>query len=655
MACVRHPLHVSNSQHKLCHMNDSDNQINQILDRSQIRQLPLMTWGIGLLFISYAIAQQFILKEPGYPIMFWFAIFCAFSLFSLYFVYNRMASPETVANQLMGIIAILVLASTLLRLFATREPKQSANLILFMVAAGVVFVSTRWFLVLLGLTLGGWGIYAVFVTPRLEAVPDYEFWGLVLLSSAVTAYILHLTRARVVLRSVRGEILERAQKEEIEHRAMQLETSAGVGQQITSVLDPEKLLNQITSLIQRNYQIRYVGVFLPQNGLIPAKITPVAEAGRWIKTEQTPNESSWHSQLERVYQNGMMTGIDESRPTDGGSTEQTTLLLPLTMGSRRLGVLALQSNSKTLMRPSDEQVFHLLANQVSVALENSHLYDQIIRMNQELEMKVEERTRELQDAYAQLERLDKTKSDFITIASHELKTPLTLINLYNQMFSGDDLILENETYRKWANQIDKGATRLNLIVERMNDVAMIDSQSLDLYMAPVDLNFLFTSIRSNLKADLVEREISFAIDGLSELPEVEGDTLALEKAFMQLVSNSIKYTPNEGTIGVNGRYHPPTATSEARIEIIVTDSGIGIAPELKELIFEKFYQTGDVRLHSSGATSFKGGGAGIGLAIAKGIVEAHQGTIWVESQGYDEETLPGSQFHVMLPVKQLSV
>jgi signal transduction histidine kinase len=85
------------------------------------------------------------------------------------------------------------------------------------------------------------------------------------------------------------------------------------------------------------------------------------------------------------------------------------------------------------------------------------------------------------------------------------------------------------------------------------------------------------------------------------------------------------------------------------VEIAVRDTGIGIDPALHHLIFEKFNQTGDVLLHSSGKTKFKGGGPGLGLAIARGIVEAHGGRIWVESLGHDEQTNPGSTFFVSLP------
>jgi signal transduction histidine kinase len=84
--------------------------------------------------------------------------------------------------------------------------------------------------------------------------------------------------------------------------------------------------------------------------------------------------------------------------------------------------------------------------------------------------------------------------------------------------------------------------------------------------------------------------------------------------------------------------------------VVVSDTGIGINPADHRLIFEKFYQTGEVAVHSSGRTRFKGGGPGLGLAIAQGIVLAHRGQIWVESDGYNESTCPGSHFYIRLPL-----
>lgn len=116
---------------------------------------------------------------------------------------------------------------------------------------------------------------------------------------------------------------------------------------------------------------------------------------------------------------------------------------------------------------------------------------------------------------------------------------------------------------------------------------------------------------------------------------------------MQLLINAIKYTPDVGQITVSGQ----TAVENGvkGVQITVADTGIGIDPGYHDLILNKFFQTGKVALHSSGKTKFKGGGPGLELAIAQGIITAHKGRIWVESDGHDEENYPGSRFYVFLP------
>ncbi len=123
------------------------------------------------------------------------------------------------------------------------------------------------------------------------------------------------------------------------------------------------------------------------------------------------------------------------------------------------------------------------------------------------------------------------------------------------------------------------------------------------------------------------------------------DPERIYQALHNILANAIKYTPDKGNISVTGRALP------GFIEIIVKDSGIGIAPEYQTAIFEKFAQIGQPNLHSSGKIKFKGGGPGLGLPIARGIIEAHGGTIWVESEGYDEAKCPGATFHVLIPIR----
>lgn len=270
------------------------------------------------------------------------------------------------------------------------------------------------------------------------------------------------------------------------------------------------------------------------------------------------------------------------------------------------------------------------SSQVEIHLQMSQLLDK------------QERTR------ISLERLDKSKSDFIAIAAHELKTPLTLIEGYSSMLrdrtkdnngSSHNLIL--------IKGIENGTQRLRQIVDDMIDVSVIDNQLLALKYQPIWFKRLLEMIQHEFRETIAERHLGFILRQFPGIKEMTfGDEERIYQALRNVISNAIKYTPDGGTITVDGRTLP------GFIEIIVTDTGIGIDPENHARIFEKFGGLGESSRHSSGKTKFKGGGPGLGLPITKGILEAHGGAIWVESEGYDEVKCPGSKFHILLPIQK---
>lgn len=264
----------------------------------------------------------------------------------------------------------------------------------------------------------------------------------------------------------------------------------------------------------------------------------------------------------------------------------------------------------------------------------------------EMTTNLQTRTVELQRTYQVLEQMDRTKSNFIEVSAHELRTPLTLINGYTQMLNMR--ASQDPDLGSMAKGILDGYDRMIEIVNSMLDVSKIDSQTLKVSRSPVQARLLIQRVQKSLQPAIDERKLNFVVHkSIEQLPSFWADPELLYKVFYQLIINAIKYTPDGGVIRVTGRIANHAKGSE--IELVVRDTGVGIAPQHQELIFEKFFQTGEVRLHSSGKTKFKGGGPGLGLAIAKGIVEAHHGRIWVVSSGHDEAVCPGSAFYVRLP------
>jgi signal transduction histidine kinase len=263
----------------------------------------------------------------------------------------------------------------------------------------------------------------------------------------------------------------------------------------------------------------------------------------------------------------------------------------------------------------------------------------------EIESRLERAMKELGAVQEELERLERTKSNFISVAAHELKTPLTLIEGYTAMMRDTVQNLSPQASH-FLQGIYSGIRRLRQIVDDMIDVSLIDTNMLKLNLQPVQLKTLFGLLKAELDATFQERKQTFEIRPFNGMNEwLIGDPERLYQAFRNVLLNAIKYTPDGGKITVDGRLLP------GFVEVTIADTGIGIAPEDQTLIFEKFTALGSAQLHSSGKTKFKGGGPGLGLPIARGIIEAHGGTIWVVSEGYDEEKCPGSTFHILLPLQ----
>lgn len=264
----------------------------------------------------------------------------------------------------------------------------------------------------------------------------------------------------------------------------------------------------------------------------------------------------------------------------------------------------------------------------------------------EMEQRVAYISKDLEEVQHKLERLDRSKSNFISVAAHELKTPLTLIEGYTSMMRDVAGNGQSDQIDVLIEGVNNGIRRLRAIVDDMIDVSLIDNHLLDLTFQPLWLNQILGIILKELGPTVESRKQVLELRPFPGYDQVLfGDPERLYQAFQNVLNNAIKFTPDGGRITVDGRLLP------GFVEVTVADTGIGISPEDQVAIFEKFGQLGNALLHSSGKTKFKGGGPGLGLPIARGILEAHGGTIWVESEGHDEKACPGSLFHILLPVR----
>jgi signal transduction histidine kinase len=281
----------------------------------------------------------------------------------------------------------------------------------------------------------------------------------------------------------------------------------------------------------------------------------------------------------------------------------------------------------------------------------------------ELVLELENKVRELQKANVELCRTDELKSKFITIVSHELKTPLAVIqghlSILQSILATPPAPIDTTGQTSLAG-IERGVERLLAIVQDMLDFVRIEGQTLTVHRKPTVLKVPVTAALRRLETAAQERQININADSMEGLPIILADATRLTQVFYNLLSNAIKYTPNGGQIRIKtqvsegielAHYVHAKLRFDRFVHIIVEDTGIGIAPEEQERIFDLFYEVHDISRHSTSKTRFMGGGLGLGLAISQGLVEAHGGALWAESEGYDEERCPGSRFHVVLPIE----
>lgn len=475
----------------------------------------------------------------------------------------------------------------------------------------------------------------------------------------VTAAALNQRLEETVLLTRR---LEKA-TEEMDRALTQLRTLHELSRALSSTLDINEALNLIAEELASIGEINRCTIWLEDEATSELYVA-VAKGIGSDKLADTRLFLHGHTSIvAEAFLTRQIKGIsqvgDSSHPREALApqfTERSIVALPLISEDQAIGVILVDSPDQTRGRPFDASTIDLLQSateQAAMALRNAQLFDEVKRFSQELEHRVKERTQELERANRDLAKLDETKSDFISIAAHELKTPMTLIRGYADILLKEDRSAMSSEYINDVLQgILKGTKRLQSIIEDMIDISLIDSQVLTLRLESVSIGKIIEFAVGELGAKARERKQTITVKPFIGIPHIQGDPQRLYQVFINVIGNGIKYTPDGGRITISGRLlKAQDALEEDFVEIILTDTGIGIDKEDLEYIFGKFYRTGPVALHSTGKTKFKGAGTGLGLAIAKGIVEAHGGRIWAESKGHDEVRCPGSQFHILLPVK----
>ncbi len=345
------------------------------------------------------------------------------------------------------------------------------------------------------------------------------------------------------------------------------------------------------------------------------------------------------SVLEEVVQTGRSVVLSDAMqdPQFGHAISVMTLRLrsimcvPLITRNRTIGAIYVENRSiRGRFRESDLAPLQLFANQAAIAIENTELIEN------------------LKIANDHLMELDELKTNFILLISHELKTPLTAVSTNAQLMS---MIIEkaglvnDPMLSRTAVNLDRATNRMKHVIDEIVQFFRIASGQLQLALQPVRLQDVIPPIVKGLAGVCNERTLTIDVANLQSLPLIKADVQKLKIVFQNIIGNAVKFTPDGGHISIEA-----TCSDGRHIEVLVKDTGIGVPPAEQQRVFDMFHVLGSLSTHSTSKSAFRGGGFGLGLPIARGIVEAHQGSIRLESSGYDETVLPGTVCVVTLPI-----
>jgi two-component system CheB/CheR fusion protein len=257
-----------------------------------------------------------------------------------------------------------------------------------------------------------------------------------------------------------------------------------------------------------------------------------------------------------------------------------------------------------------------------------------ITERREIEKGLEKAHEELQELAAELKRTTRAKSEFLANMSHELRTPLNSINGFSEILYDETFGPLSEKQKKYVNNILISGKHLLLLINQILDMAKVEAGKMKLTLSSLPMKSLLSDI-SLLVADMVsKKKIEMLLEINEDLPNIEADELKVKEILYNLLSNAVKFTPEGGKIGMRAK-----KAGSAGIEIVVWDTGAGIASENMGKIFEGFFR---VDTPYSRVTE----GTGLGLPLSKKLVELHGGKFFVASEGLNK----GTQVRFTLPI-----
>jgi signal transduction histidine kinase len=425
----------------------------------------------------------------------------------------------------------------------------------------------------------------------------------------------------------------------------------GMVQELAALKDLNGLINKIADTIQEALYVSKTTLVLWDDKTLSFKMLKGEIPGGITFLTQEDTFLSWLKEQDQVIEWDEIELDPKSERIRPAAEHyfkkfEAKIALPLTHDNKLIGLVNL--GEKDNLKPFYKMDLDFLSNlraEASIALSNSLLYDDVSKMSEELrqwaiglEQKVEKRTkelaeskRELEQSYQKLQELDQLKSKFFANISHELRTPLTLILAPTEMLLNRDLGSLTKGQEKYLGIMQTNSLRLLKLINTLLDLAKVDAGKMEVYYHRSDFKQFLRDIVTSVSPMAEKKSLILKFESAAEIPEFFFDPDKIEKVVLNLVFNALKFT-EKGEIKVS------CSIDQNQALVKISDSGIGIPKEHMSKLFSRFSQ-------ADGSASRKFEGTGIGLALAKELVDLHHGKIWAES-----EEGRGTTFFFTIPI-----